>query len=229
MKNSTNKIKILKTLLESPKTTGQIAIALDYKDDKGHGIYKNIISDLKTLGQYGFIHEFKSNKKNVGAPARTYDIVYDISILREILKKYPFLISDLQKSDKILSMLVSDIIYSTTSDNKPFMPSEFLRDMLRRSPSFFKNFLVNDCFLLNYWKICLKIHTTGYITAPSREALPAAMVRAQQLEVITMAFEHCFIEDCLEGISTWQAENLLNDLKKGYTIKENKIIRFGVV
>lgn len=127
MKNSTNKIKILKTLLESPKTTGQIAIALDYKDNKGHGIYKNIISDLKTLGQYGFIYEFKSNKKTVGAPPTTYDIVYSIEKIAGILQKYPSLSLHLYNNEKVGVLLANNLYldvqktYPNLASNEEFM------------------------------------------------------------------------------------------------------------
>ena len=51
MKEPTNKIKILKTLLESPRTTGEIAIELGYIDDKGYGRYNVVNPDLQTLAQ----------------------------------------------------------------------------------------------------------------------------------------------------------------------------------
>jgi hypothetical protein len=108
MKEPTNKIKILKTLLESPKKTGQIAIELGYIDDKGHGKYNNISSDLTTLRDYKFIHTIKTNKKTVGAPGTTYDIVYEIPNLRDLFKEYPILIPDLQNNDIILDMLQDD-------------------------------------------------------------------------------------------------------------------------
>lgn len=100
------KEKIIKTLLESPKTTGEIAIELGYIDDKGHGKYNIINPDLNILKQYGFIHGSKQKIKRPGAPATTYDIVYEISALSKILEKYPILISNLQRNTIISNMLV---------------------------------------------------------------------------------------------------------------------------
>lgn len=102
----TIKKKIIKTLLESPKTTGEIAIELGYIDDKGHGKYNIIKPDLNTLERYGFIHGSKKKIKSPGAPATTYDIVYEISALSKILEKYSILISDLQRNNIVSNMLV---------------------------------------------------------------------------------------------------------------------------
>src|SRR5659263_693 len=132
MKEPTNKIKILKTLLESPKTTGNIAIALGYKDDKGHGKYNNVTPDLKTLSQKKIIHTIES-KKTVGAPGTTYDINYDISVLRELLKKYPSIVPDLQKNDKILDMLQDNHPEFRGLDIELFSP-EMLRDVFKNNP-----------------------------------------------------------------------------------------------
>ena len=206
MKEPTNKIKILKTLLESPKSTGNIAIALDYKDGKGHGIYKNIISDLKTLEQYGFIHRIEQKEKRPGAPATTYDIVYEYDDLRKILKEYPILISDLQQSDKILSMLAENV--------KPDAFVETFKDMLRLSPSFFENCLMNDRFLYDWFDIMYRLN------------LRACNTNSVILELLYAAFEHCVIEDNLKGISTLKASNLLIELKKGYRIIDHQRVKF---
>jgi hypothetical protein len=103
----TIKEKILKSLLESPKTTGKIALELGYVDEKTKCPRYNVInSDLNTLESYGFIHRVPSNQKSPGAPATTYDVVYEISSLSKILEKYPRLISDLQKNIIVSNLLV---------------------------------------------------------------------------------------------------------------------------
>ncbi|MGB8218538.1 MAG: hypothetical protein WCE94_14670 [Candidatus Methanoperedens sp.] len=107
MDDLTIKEKILKSLLESPKTTGKIALELGYVDKKTKYPRYNIInSDLNTLESYGFIHRVPSNQKSPGAPATTFDVVYEISALSKILEKYPVLISDLQKNIIVSNLLV---------------------------------------------------------------------------------------------------------------------------
>ncbi len=205
MDELTIKDKILKTLLESPKTTGEIAMELGYIDEKGHGRYNIIGSDLNTLEQYGFIHRIEKKEKRPGAPATTYDIVYKYDHLRKILKKYPFLISDLQKSDKILSMLTNNV--------KPDTFVETFKNMLRLSSSFFENFLMIDSFR-NTW---IRIHC---------DIIYVSCINSPLLEIIIRSFEHCVVEDRLKGVDTWEAINLLNDLKRGATAKELQITHF---
>ncbi len=150
MKDSTNKIKILKTLLESPKNTGQLAIELGYIDDKGHGRYHIIEKDLNTLGQYGLIRRFKQQNKSSGKPPTTYDIVYEIPDLRKMLEKYPSLVSALQKNDIVLSMLVAKhawMINPIPLYNFKIKIEENLEDLKRQlslSPSFFKLCIDNE-------------------------------------------------------------------------------------
>jgi hypothetical protein len=154
MEKPTIKVKILKTLLESPKTTGNVAIALGYKDDKGRGIYKNVQPDLNTLTQYKFIHTIETNIKTVGAPATTYDINYDISILREVLLKYPSIVPDLQKNERIVSMVADK---QNLFVERPLYSSELetVIKMLTLSKSFFKNYVLNPNFLKTFCDLWL--------------------------------------------------------------------------
>jgi hypothetical protein len=159
MKDSTNKIKILKILLESPKTTGEIAIELGYLDKKGHGKYNIINSDLKTLTQYGFIHRFAEKKKRPGAPATTYDIVYELSVLRELLKKYPLLISDLQKSDKIRALIGREFYKDLPRIKEYEDEVNFFSRLLIGSPTFFKLVLSTPENVLSERFISIYAHT----------------------------------------------------------------------
>jgi hypothetical protein len=234
MNKLTIKERILKTLLESPKTTGKIAIELGYIDDKGHGKYNIIKPDLNTLEQYGFIHRIESIK-SVGAPATTYDIVYKIPDLREILIKYPSLISDLQKSDKIISMFAKEVMPKTYSpDGKEEPPDtdffKLFKDMLRLSPSLFEDGFKVDSFLSKWYTVDSLIKSPGYFTMNNETSLEAFFEHGNPIyNAINRIFEHCVIEDILNDVSTQEALNLLNKIKIGITLKGKQIKRYEVV
>ncbi len=110
MADRNNKERILKTLLESPKTTGNISIALGY-GDRG---YNAIGDDLKDMEKEGFIRSEKKKMPGVrGAVPTCHDIVYEHSVLEKILNKYlksshySHLLSAMQNNDTILESLVA--------------------------------------------------------------------------------------------------------------------------
>ena len=95
--------KIFKTLLESPKTTGEIVRALGYKKTE----YHNVTPALNRLKSAGYIHgEILKEKSRKGQPPTIYNIILEISTLNKILDKYQLITSYLQKNDKILSLVV---------------------------------------------------------------------------------------------------------------------------
>lgn len=229
MKDSTNKIKILKTLLESPKTTGQIAIALDYIDNKGHGIYKNISSDLEKLEGKGFIHKIKS-KKTVGAPAKTYDINYDISVLRELFKdlqEYSSLILVLQKNKRIVSMVADK---QNLFAKHPIDSSELetAKKMLTLSWSFFKSYVLKSNFLDTFCELWLEAHheemEKGNITLDYKagtdyvngEKWVSCRLTSPIFEILFNAFEHSIITDRIDGVYNPKSFDYLKTINKLY-------------
>jgi DNA-binding PadR family transcriptional regulator len=64
MKTETNKELIIGSLLESPKTTGQLARELNYFNKKGIAGYSTIRNDLQDLVENGYIEgeKVKSGK-----------------------------------------------------------------------------------------------------------------------------------------------------------------------
>lgn len=149
MTGLTIKEKILKLLLESSKTTGEIAKELGYVDKNGMGKYNNIKADLNTLQSYGFIHYSKTKKQGIPGPVpTTYEIVYEISILREMLQKYPSLISDLPKNERILTMLANEFYKNLPEkllDHEQFKSEiRVFAHYLKGSRSFFKLVLLNS-------------------------------------------------------------------------------------
>lgn len=95
--------KILKKLSESSKSTGEIVTALGYKKTE----YHNVTPALNKLKSAGYIHgEVLKEKGRKGQPPTIYNIILELSTIKEILAKYPFIISDLQKNDKIILLAV---------------------------------------------------------------------------------------------------------------------------
>jgi len=206
MNYSTIKEKILKTLLESPKTTGKIAIELGYIDKNGYGRYNIIKPDLNTLEQYGFIHRIESDKKTAGAPATTYDIVYEISFLRKILEKYPLLSSDLQKSERIISILSDSLMPNRIHD--------LFKHVVGRSPSLFEYCLKNESFLSKWVRVINDLHLLNHTV----EEIANEKVKTSAIyeELFIMMFEHYIIEDHLKGVSTPEELNLLKSVKQNF-------------
>lgn len=148
MDKETNQVKILKTLLGSPKTTGEIAINLGYIDNNVYGNYKIIGGDLKKLKSKDYIHTIPTFKKSHGKPPITYDIVYEIRAIRTIFKEYPLLRTDLQKCDKILSMLINEH-FSVFEEKIKQTPTDRAKEKLKTS--FKEKLAMSLCF----FELCL--------------------------------------------------------------------------
>ena len=112
----TNQTLILKTLLESPKTTGEIAKALGKIDKNGNGKYNVVADDLKRLKKLGFISSKIEKKTGArGPPPTVYNIIYDVKTIIDILNSHNSLLTSLQKNDKIIDLIIEkqkkNIIY----------------------------------------------------------------------------------------------------------------------
>lgn len=97
------KEKILKSLFESNKTTGELLVSLGYEKTK----YNTIDKDLKRLVAEGLI--FADKRKNMGScgqPPTFYGVVCELPTLQKTHNEYSSLRSAMQKNDNILEMLV---------------------------------------------------------------------------------------------------------------------------
>ena len=105
MREKSNKERILGSLLESSKTTGELTTKLGYKDPDGTPRYKIIGRDLKELKEKGWIEgkEIKLGKCKNDPTLNSF--VVTIQNLINILKEYPNLIPKLQKNDSILEYI----------------------------------------------------------------------------------------------------------------------------
>lgn len=144
MDDLTQKEKILTTLFESQKKTGEIAKALGYATEKGIGKY-NVVGDaLKYLESAGFIKSKQEKVSGARGPTPTvYYVIYEIPNLQRMWDEYSQLHPTMQKNDKIISMLVEKhfwlIDYGKARqelmvDNIPFDCDRCLRDLQEPSP-----------------------------------------------------------------------------------------------
>lgn len=145
-------------LLDSPKTTGELAKSLNYIDKNGRVQYNVIDKDLEALEKKGIIHSSKVKKTGVaGAPPATYEILYETSVLISLLGEYPFLIEDYQKNDNILDMLLKKHPSFSSPHNLMFYKLSAIeveariqkerddfKKKLKSSQTFFKICFMND-------------------------------------------------------------------------------------
>jgi hypothetical protein len=117
MKTGTNQELILGNLLGFSKTTGQLARELNYVNAKGVAGYSIIYDDLTRLVESGYIEGKKQKlEKKPGNIPTLYSIIINIQNLRNILREYPHLISNMQKNDLVLENIIceySDLLYNS--------------------------------------------------------------------------------------------------------------------
>lgn len=146
MQELTVKEKIIKILLKSPRTTGDIAKDLGYIDNKGFGKYNAIEKDLKTLQSAGIIGYEKRKIPGKRGPVPTtyflkmdksgleqvdqkfaFDALrVDISAIMKIAENYPLLISELQKNEWVRYRIAQKHRWAANCDL-------FLSDSIERS------------------------------------------------------------------------------------------------
>ena len=184
------KEEIIRTLLSSPKTTNEITMALGNEDKK----YNAVDKDLKTLQSDGFIHYEKIKiPGKTGPVAKTYDIVYEMPRLRALLIKYiksPSLISDMQKNDKIISLLIDKY--------KSDIRFEIVGDLLLLSASFFKNYLTNDSFFEQFKMAWFNLNVDS--SKVKRRSDYEAILSSSAPYILFEMFEHCVIEDNINNV-----------------------------
>ncbi len=157
MRKKSNKERILDSLLESSKMTGELTIELGYVNSDGTPSYHMASDDFDKLKEIGWIEgkEIKLGKcKN---DPTLNSIVISIQKQIQTLEKYPDLISKMQKNDLICENIFRehlDLIYSSDSSQKdgreqtevtPCEKTEkSFKEKLQSSPKFFRLFLTTD-------------------------------------------------------------------------------------
>jgi hypothetical protein len=118
MRDKSNKERILGSLLESSKTTGELTIELGYENPDGTPCYKVIGRDLKELNENGFIEDKKVKSGKGRKDSTSYLIIFSIQKLCQILNKYPDLISKMQKIDTISGDIFRKHLYLIYDSSK---------------------------------------------------------------------------------------------------------------
>ena len=211
------KERIIRTLLISPKTTNEITMALGNEDKK----YNAVDKDLKTLQSDGFIHYEKIKiPGRTGPVAKTYDIVYEIPRLRALLIKYiksPSLISDMQKNDKIISLLIDKY--------KSDIRFEILGDLLLLSASFFKNYLTNDSFFEQFKMAWFNLNVDS--SKVKRRSDYEAILSSSAPYILFEMFEHCVIEDNINNVHIPDAFEFIEKNQGQYCLDHRMAWRKG--
>lgn len=222
-------IAIIKALLDgSKKTQNQIAKetnyekstishALDYLEKK-----KKVIIREPIKKESGYTNKGNYNNKLCWLTYEVDNGKHVLEFLREILKKYPSLISDLQKNDKIFSIL----------EDNDFLDSYvgILRDLLRLSSSFFESYLIQDSFFDDFTKIMIKlIDEHGHYSEENNRFGRAYLkygihVTSFQEEhyhfILFEMFRHSLIKDHLKGCLNPEAISFYQENKGHLSLEQ---------
>jgi len=104
-KEDGNKLKILKCLIESQKTTPEIAISLGYVTTYGTAKQGMIGNQLKDLVKCKYI-KVKHLKNEFGKKINLYKFNISPSSLNKLLKEHPALITDIIKNKEINNIIL---------------------------------------------------------------------------------------------------------------------------
>lgn len=213
--------KILKTLLESPKRTGEIVTALRYHERA----YHNVDDDLSELVTDRIIRIIETVKKTVGRPGTTYDIVYNRNNLQKIFEEYPSLLPDLQKNESVINLILAEHKWFTdkycettllrdvklpdylkVDPKKVFIPFRMiksfhsdLKEKLQTSSSFFELFVNNSSDALKISSaiiIFIAIQTETLARESENLARESDIIINSVLDTI---YETCVLSDMLNG------------------------------
>lgn len=149
MQKITNKGRMLVRLLDSSKTTAELAIELGYVKADGIARYNVIVRDLHRLVKDGYVKSEKKRKEmKAGNIPTLYSIDLNIQNLRNLLEEYPYLISSMRRSESVLESILSehsDLILILSKDkSQEHIDKVKLKEMLGASDKFFELFLMSE-------------------------------------------------------------------------------------
>ncbi len=116
MQEEKNQGLILGCLLESPKTTAELATERGYTNPNGTPRYNVIYRDLKKLDEKGYIESKKVKLGKSGNDPTLHSIIFSFQNLRKMFEDYPYLKGKMQKNDYVLKTIFceySDLIYNS--------------------------------------------------------------------------------------------------------------------
>lgn len=231
----TNKEKIIKSLLVSPKTTGEIAKDLGYFDATGkYGRYNYVISDLNTLEHDRVIHRIKNKTKNPGKKPTVYELVYDIETLKKLYTQYPGIKSDIQKSEGVCGFIRDSVLGLERVEilTNVYEPCDniFYHDLtewFKLSPSFFEFCLHTDNknitqrwaeyhFLdmgLGLIPNSLMVGSDHKLTRHRNQGTDDHLYNHYFYLIMEKIYEHCIYTDILNGQSNSEAKRHIEQKK----------------
>jgi hypothetical protein len=230
METETIQNRILRSLLQSSKTTAELADKLGYVNKEGTILYSVINKDLKKLEKGGYIksEKLKLLKEKRGITPTSYSIIFDIKNLRRMWEKYPKLKLEIQSSVLAAETIIyENFSWISNSADKEYVQIENLNihkkrgkesweEKLRMSLEFFSFCLKNDYIDMiesvrkfaqissEYWE------TTNfelYTTPTSKVYLKETNYR------IEMIFKACVAADILQGQAKKEAIEYLEQRK----------------
>jgi predicted transcriptional regulator len=151
-KKQTNSERILASLLESSKTTAELAKELGYVNKQGTPRYNIIERNLRKLVDNGYITGEKKKVTKVGSTPTLYSIVFDISILKNMMEDYPHLVTQMQKSTLVRDKIVREFLYfiSDFRIRKKFNKSNGCKDGENDNDivefEYLRDFIIYRCF-----------------------------------------------------------------------------------
>jgi hypothetical protein len=117
---------ILGSLLESSKTTGELAIEIKPGNPEYKPRYNMIYRALRKLDDNKYIEGHTAGLGKYGRNSTLYSLIFSIQNLSRILKEYPHLLSKMQKNNSIPENIFSeysDLIYD--SNDMEYLDSTF--------------------------------------------------------------------------------------------------------
>ncbi len=223
MTGVTNRSKILASLLESSKTTAELAKEMGYVNSMGIARYNIIYKDLKRLEKNGYV---KSKKEKIdqqqGNTPTMYSIFYKIQNLRRILEEFPNLIENIQSSELSLeTILQENFSWASTSAANENEQMENLnlyeisgKESLKEKLKFSKEFL-RFCLTDN---LSDKIEKVRKLTQISTEY-------SRTYHRIDIIFKACIASDILLGQANDEAIEYSEQRKNALFEKECQQLR----
>jgi len=144
--NERSKIKIesriLISLLDDSKTTGQIARELGYIDEAGKPLYNYVLPPLRRLERKGILSSYKLGVGvGVGAPPTLWMININEDTLKKLVNDYPECIPNMQRNELIIEFICANHIDHFPEESRKIWRDLF-KEMVKSSPNFLK-ILVN--------------------------------------------------------------------------------------
>jgi hypothetical protein len=223
--------KILRSLLEGPKTSTQLLEELGY-DTNRHG---NITKPLKKLEGKHFIGYKSVKSENIDDFCKLWSIIPSHEKFKKMLDDYPSLFSNMHKNELVLNSVLDASECSTTvfdpDQGVPVkctysLPEEVRQDLkekMRLSPEYFrmcfsKNFSQDNAKELT--ELIEKLESKS--TSEENGCFENSSKAQNNIETV---FKVCVFYDVLNGQSSEEAkEYLLSEKRKVFEINSMKMI-----